>query len=238
MLRSHRGYDPGAWEASIQVALGLFPDSAEESMLAVDPNDFGVFRQERPHCTWLASKTTRLLVDLNRSSDASDVFSKFTGPLAAAERDELLASWHRPYRDAVEAEVARRIECHRCVVHLSIHTFTPRIAGRWRPIDVGLLFDPARTGEATFCEAWKVACSPISTKLRVAYNQPYLGTDDGLTTHLRGCFGDASYLGIEVEICNRFFKRRRESQMQIVDTLLQTLPANGGNKTISPKGAK
>jgi predicted N-formylglutamate amidohydrolase len=106
---------------------------------------------------------------------------------------------------------------------LSIHTFTPRINGQWRAIDVGLLFDPARGGEVDLCDRWREAISRSTPRLRVMANQPYAGTDDGLTSWLRTLFKPTSYVGIEVEVSHRYFKRGPDIQAAIVAAILRGL---------------
>jgi predicted N-formylglutamate amidohydrolase len=139
----------------------------------------------------------------------------------------LLDRLHTPYRQSVLKQLARWTQGDGRVVHLSIHTFTPRINGRWRPIDVGLLFDPARDGEVRLCDRWRESIRRTMPRLRVLANQPYAGTDDGLTSWLRTQFSSTVYLGIEVEINNRYFKRGPEIQAAVVAAILRGLTSQG-----------
>jgi predicted N-formylglutamate amidohydrolase len=88
----------------------------------------------------------------------------------------------------------------RRVIHLSSHSFTPLLDGKLRSADVGLLYDPARSGEAALCARWKRALGTALPDLRVRRNYPYAGKGDGLTAHLRRRFPDDAYIGIELEI--------------------------------------
>jgi len=87
-------------------------------------------------------------------------------------------------------------------LHLSIHTFTPVFDGKPRTTDVGLLYDPARDGEAALMKAWQRQLSQQLPELRTRRNYPYQGRADGFTTELRKKFADADYLGIEIEVRN------------------------------------
>ena len=87
------------------------------------------------------------------------------------------------------------------MVHLSIHTFTPRYRGNTRKFDIGVLFDPDRKNETRFSQRLLQALTQRGFKSRP--NEPYLGTDDGLTTMLRTMFDDTQYAGIEIELSNR-----------------------------------
>ncbi|MGB7344822.1 MAG: N-formylglutamate amidohydrolase [Pirellulaceae bacterium] len=197
-LYSHRGYDPGALDAANQFAKAL-------------------------HAELIASETTRLLVDLNRSQDNPQLYSRFTSILSDGAKAKLLSNWYLPYRQRVENELYRQIASVGRVVHLSIHTFTPKFHGQWRPIDVGLLFDPDRSTEKEFCDTWQSQINHQRPRLRVIANQPYAGTDDGFTTALRRKFPNANYAGIEVEINHRYWKRSAKSQQSVVKTLLDAI---------------
>lgn len=90
------------------------------------------------------------------------------------------------------------------VLHLSIHTFTPLWNGTMRRVDVGLLFDPARKNESEFCGLFLPELKRRLPSLCIEFNEPYKGTDDGFTTYLRTLFGDDEYLGIEIEINQKY----------------------------------
>jgi predicted N-formylglutamate amidohydrolase len=86
------------------------------------------------------------------------------------------------------------------VLHVSVHTFTPRWRNARRDVDVALLYDPARRRERAFADAWLEALAARRPDLRLRRNFPYRGEADGLTTHLRGVFGAGHYLGLELEV--------------------------------------
>jgi predicted N-formylglutamate amidohydrolase len=176
VLASHRGYDPGALELA---------------------RDFArVYRAKLFYST-----VTRLLVDLNRSEGHRQSFSRF---VPRALKPKVLASHHRPYRAALEAHVRAAIARGRRVVHLSCHSFAPRIRGMRRSVDVGLLYDPRRRNERLFCTAWQSSLQTANPKRVVRLNYPYRGFADGLTTSLRTVFADDDYLGLELEVNQRY----------------------------------
>ena len=178
-LQSHRGYDPGA--------LALARDFAK------------AFDAELVYST-----TSRLLVELNRSPSHKQLFSEATRELPPAERERLLQRYYWPYRNWVEAQVAGAAADGERVVHISSHSFTPRLHGVTRRADIGLLYDPRRERERTLCTAWRQAIIDADAKLLVRRNYPYRGTGDGLTTHLRKLHGDSRYAGIEIEVNQKF----------------------------------
>lgn len=207
-LKSHRAYDPGARAATQQIAAYL----SERELLYEEP---------------VVATTTRLLVDINRSIDNPSVWSKFTVGLPESTREDILREFYEPHRAAVRDLVDRVIAKNEVAIHLSIHSFTPRIRGQWRPLEIGLLFDPQRSDEAVYCQQWAAnfASDPvIGQRIRLRSNEPYAGTDDGLTTTLRRSHAAEAYLGIEIEINNRFYRRSPGHQVELVAQLCQGMP--------------
>jgi predicted N-formylglutamate amidohydrolase len=89
---------------------------------------------------------------------------------------------------------------HGLVIHLSSHSFTPELDGKVRDADIGLLYDPARPGEADLCERWKTSLEVCAPDLTVRRNYPYAGKGDGLTTWFRRRLPPGAYVGIELEV--------------------------------------
>jgi len=177
-----------------------------------------------------ASTVTRLLVDLNRSLGHPRLFSEFTRDLDSAERERLLDRYYFPHRTAVESWIEARVRQGDEVLHLGVHSFTPRIDGRSRTADIGLLYDPSRSSERRFCDRWKRSLHEIAPKLRVRRNYPYLGKSDGFTTHLRRTIDSPHYLGIELEVNQRVLRAeetQRSLAKMISDGLREALrPSN------------
>jgi predicted N-formylglutamate amidohydrolase len=174
-LHSHRGYDAGALVMARRLARAF-------------------------DAPLVASTTSRLVVDLNRSLDNPAVWSAVTRTLPPASRERIVARHYLPYRQKVEALVASAREARRQVIHLSSHSFTPVLDGQRREADVGLLYDPARPGEAKLCAAIRATLREREPSLRVRRNYPYAGTSDGLASWLRTRFAPAGYAGIEIEV--------------------------------------
>jgi predicted N-formylglutamate amidohydrolase len=197
-LESHRGYDPGA--------LALARDVAS------------AFGAELVYST-----TSRLLVELNRSPRHPKLFSEITRPLPAAERDRVMRRYYWPYREWVEMQARDAIDSGNAVVHISSHSFTPRLNGPERRADIGLLYDPRRQRESELCRAWQRALREENPRLVVRRNYPYRGYDDGLTTHLRRLYPDAAYAGIEVEMNQRYVLSDPSGWRALRKLLVQTL---------------
>jgi predicted N-formylglutamate amidohydrolase len=179
LLNSHRGYDPGALELARSCARCLDV-----------PLNFAT--------------VTRLLVELNRSPKHPAQFSVATKSLSDGERESLLTKHYFPYRIRVETEVKTAVDHGQRVIHLSFHTFTPKLDGVIRRADVGLLYDPRRSGEAAFCARFKQLLANRRPDLTIRKNYPYLGKSDGFTTTLRKKWNADTYLGIELEVNQRW----------------------------------
>jgi len=179
LLQSHRGYDAGALLMARELA-----------------RHFGA--------PLVYATTTRLLVDLNRSPRHPRLFSEATRCLTRARREQVVAAHHRPYRSQVEGFIRSRIAAGHRVTQVSSHSFTPVMDGVLRNADVGLLYDPARPGERELALRWRRSIRALAPDIRVRFNYPYTGTADGLIPHLRGLFPAERYLGIELEVNQRY----------------------------------
>jgi predicted N-formylglutamate amidohydrolase len=178
LLASHRGYDPGA----LTMAKALARACA---------------------APLVASTVSRLLIELNRSPWHRQLYSEVMRRAPREAKEAALERYYKPYRAELEAGVRRQIRRGSRVIHISSHSFTPRLRGVVRAADVGLLYDPARRSEKMLCERWQAALRARAPWLRVRRNYPYAGYSDGLTTYLRTRFDDAHYSGIELEINQR-----------------------------------
>lgn len=176
VLDSHQGWDPGAWDIAKYLA---------EQMKAPV---FGCF-------------TTRLLVEANRSLHNPELFSAFTSKLNEDEKSKLLNNIYFPYRTEVMDTLKTMTKP---ILHLSVHSFTPVLKGNIRKVDIGILFDPERSSEGNFSLSWKKTLEQQNPELTVKLNAPYQGIDDGFPTYLRAQFTDHQYLGIELEVNQKF----------------------------------
>jgi predicted N-formylglutamate amidohydrolase len=175
LLDTHRGYDRGALVMARELA------SALRAPLVV-------------------STTSRLLIDLNRSIGHPQLFSAATRAAPLAVREQIIARYYGPYRARAEHLVRQSVAHRRRVIHISSHSFTGELDGHVRRADVGLLYNPARSGEAELCARWRAALAALAPGLRVRRNYPYAGKGDGLTSYLRLRFPRRVYIGIELEL--------------------------------------
>ena len=200
LLPTHRGWDDGALALAQQLA--------------------GAFR-----APLFAATTTRLLIDLNRSMGHRQLHSEATRGLPLATRRDIAAQYYRPHRDAVESEVARRIAADQRVVHIASHSFTPELDGQVRQADVAWLYDPQRAGEKLFAASWLAALKRLRPDLKLRRNYPYEGKCDGLTALLRKRHAANLYVGIELEVNQRFVMQGGSAWSALQSDITQALAA-------------
>lgn len=141
---------------------------------------------------------SRLLIEPNRSQ-RHRIFSDFSKVLSHSERQRLMDGYYTPYRQQVCKDIEDVIHHNGCVLHLSLHSFTPVWQGQTRNADIGILYDPARQLE---CQVVRHVQAVLQQDpgIRVRRNYPYRGTSDGLCTSMRRQFNPTQYLGIELEV--------------------------------------
>lgn len=192
-LMTHRGYDIGA---------------------------IAVYRAMKPLAGFaLAAKYSRLLIDLNRSLKHQAVFSEFSKALLPEEKACIVEEIYQPYRDALISAITQ----HKHPLHIACHTFTPVLGGQVRHNDVGFLYDPRSPGEKAFCTRWRANLLALAPGLKVRMNYPYLGSSDGLPTHIRKSQSNPSYIGIELEVNQRHFSPDGLCQTEVVSLLKKSL---------------
>ncbi len=179
LLQTHRGWDRGALVLARELAEAL-------------------------KAPLFFATTTRLLIDLNRSIGHRQLHSEVTRSLPLAMRRDIAARHYQPYRDTVESKVARLVAAGQRVVHIASHSFTPELDGVVRQADVAWLYDPQRPGERVLADQWLAALARQRPDLKLRRNYPYEGKGDGLASLLRKRYSPDRYVGIELEVNQRF----------------------------------
>ena len=198
LLPTHRGWDPGALLLAREMA-------------------------RRCSAPLYFDETTRLLVDLNRSIGNPELHSEATRHLTLKERREILDVYYHPHRRRVDAAVAAAVGEGDRVMHVASHSFTPELNGHVRSADIGMLYDPARPGEVAFATAWIEALKVADPSLRLRRNYPYLGKSDGVTMKLRRQHPPDRYVGIELEVNQRYVEAGGPAWTKLRKTLVDTL---------------
>jgi len=185
VLSSHRGWDPGSLMLATDIASHL----------------------NTPIFTF---EISRLLIEINRSIGHRNLFSEFSSGLSQSEKNYLVNSFYLPYRTSIEEKIEELSNSGKMVLHLGIHSFTPVFKNKTRSCDMGLLYDPARIYEKQYCNLLKKNLKQKLPHFKILSNQPYKGVDDGLTTYLRQQIDQSKYLGIELEVNQRYLNRENQ----------------------------
>ncbi|MBI1890091.1 MAG: N-formylglutamate amidohydrolase [Burkholderiales bacterium] len=198
VLESHRGHDAGALPLANRLAGALA-------------------------APLFSSTVSRLLIELNRSPWNRRLYSEFTKELDREIRQEIMRRYYLPYRSKVESYISHAAEHGRRTVHISSHSFTPELNGEIRNADIGLLYDPARPCEKIFCGDWKPALREQMPELVVRTNYPYRGNSDGLPTYLRRQFDEDVYIGVELEVNQKYFLYDRPQWRRITRAVVNSV---------------
>lgn len=174
-LRSHRGFDEGALALAQEFAAAFA-------------------------APLIATMTSRLLVDTNRSPQHRSLHADALKKAPPEVLEKIRQEHYLPYRQAVSDAIDRALAKGATVVHISVHSFAPKLHGVTREADVGLLYDPHRERELAVAKRWQAALTRALPGLIIRRNYPYQGRADGFTTALRRRYRDAEYAGIELEV--------------------------------------
>lgn len=138
---------------------------------------------------FIAQAYSRLVVDCNRGPDSPDSIPEISdgtvvpgnAALGAGQRSERFRVIHEPYQAAIEKELGRRDREGRGAILVALHSFTPRMDGRDRPWQAGVLHDK---GDTRFAMAVLEALRGRSG-LIVGDNEPYAmdGIDHTIPRH-------------------------------------------------------
>ena len=165
-------------------------------------------------------------MEANRSPTNPRLWSSYTAGLSREAKADVCDRYYWPHRNAVVAAVEESLTQGARVVHVAVHSFTPVLRGEVRNADVGLLYDPTRRGERTFCLRWADLLRERVPGLRVRRNYPYLGVADGLPTWLRRRFPASDYRGMELEVGQALLASRRRDEVAagVAETLATLIP--------------
>jgi predicted N-formylglutamate amidohydrolase len=155
--------------------LGLAPAQLADH-IGWDPGAADVARRLAAHldAPLVLSGYSRLVIDCNRPPDSPDSIAEESDgvsvpgnrALTPRDRDMRREGLFRPYHQAIAQLLDRR--GGRPSLFLSIHSFTPELAGQRRPWDIAISYGRDRRLAALLLDAFKA-----DAKLVVGDNEPY-----------------------------------------------------------------
>jgi predicted N-formylglutamate amidohydrolase len=154
VLRSHWGWDPGAWDITRGVARALKASA-------------------------VGGKWSRLYIDLNRQvgdptlirTHAEGVELPWNRELSIVEVERRLQELHVPYHGEIDRLVVRRLLHGIRPLIFAVHTFTSRLGRSRREFDMGVLYTDHKE------LAWQMGRGLRADGFEVRYNKPYSGLE-------------------------------------------------------------
>ncbi len=174
---------------------------------------------------FLRQPYSRLVIDCNRDPDAMDAIPATSDEtiiarnqlLSPEDRAARVSEIHEPYHRAIAAEICRRSQTGLSTLLVSLHSFTPVMAGFVRPWQIGVLHDGANDAMALRLLAWLRA----QKRWVVGDNEPYRMDSTDYTVPRHAFAAGLGY--VEIEVSQR--ELRAESGWRAwCDALTQGLP--------------
>lgn len=192
LLETHRGYDPGAFFIAQRLAKQL-------------------------KVKLYSCRTTRLLVDVNRTLSQETLFSSLSQTLSVEEKERALNRYYWPYWDELETN-----SCSGRVFHFSIHTFTPVMKGVRRKCDIGLLYKRTDRRARAIAQRMKIFLDKHHPEILVRENFPYDAESGGIMQGLRSRHKNRDYSGLYIEINQKISRNPRRAE-RVAAALSQAL---------------
>ena len=123
------------------------------------------------------STVSRLVIDANRVPTAEEAIWTLSEAtriaanenLDPAERAHRVATYHRPFHDAVTAVLDERLSRRAETILVCMHSFTPVYLGVARPWPIGLIHGT----DQRFTRALRDALAASEPSLNIGWNEPY-----------------------------------------------------------------
>lgn len=174
-------------------------------------------------CDYLLGEISRSILDLNKNHHQEHCFSLWSKThLSEQNRQHLLDQHYFSFRTQFHKILDNHIQAGKQVLHLSIHTFNPQeITGVEHHAAIGILYDSLRHGEKEVARIWnELLCK--RTPYRVRLNYPRSGKGDNFTSYLRKQYGEADYLGLELE-CNALLLENSTNYLAFTEDLCHSI---------------
>ena len=155
----------------------------------------------RLKATAVLSRFSRLVIDPNRGMDDPTLIMRLSDGAVVpgnagvdeAERQRRIERFHRPYHDAVAAQIAAARGQGATPLIVSIHSFTPVWRGTPRPWHVGILWDRDAAVAQAMIDGFL-----SQGDLVVGDNEPYHGALEGDTLNTHGTRAALPHALIEI----------------------------------------
>ena len=161
------------------------PASVLETHIAYDPGAADLTRDiaDRLDAPYVLGGYSRLMIDVNRApGDPDSIVRENDGvrvpgneTLGETDRNARVRAIYEPYHRTVEGLLARRLATQGRQLVVSVHSFTPHLAGHARPWELGLIYNQDRR-LARWLAAEMVGQSG-DDRITLGLNEPYSPDD-------------------------------------------------------------
>ena len=165
---------------------------------------------------------SRLFIEGNRYRQSS-LFSSIMTAVDEKEKAAIIKHYWAPHIKAIEKNIQHNITLGKQTIHIGVHSFTPERNGVVRKGDIGILFNPKRPSEQKFARSLQNILHANLPSMIIRRNYPYTGYSEGLAMLLRKKFSDKQYVGIEIEINNKFIQKPSQKGKAIIKILAESL---------------
>ncbi len=147
------------------------------------------------------STFSRLLIDPNRGADDPTLIMQLSdgaiipgnANIDENERDVRFREFYLPYHDQITLQIDRCINAGRPPALVSIHSFTQKWRGAFRPWEAGLLWDRDDRLVRPVLD-----CLRRETDFTIGDNEPYSGRLQGDTMHRHGTRRGLAHVLVEI----------------------------------------
>jgi len=163
--------------------------------------DLGLRLADMLGASFVSQRYSRLVIDCNRAPQRADSIPTFSDGIAIpgnaglsqAAADARRRAIHQPYHDRIAHELDRRGHAGLESVLVSLHSFTPQMAGDRRPWGFGVLHD----GDSAFSDAVLERLTAVQAR-PVGDNLPYRMDEVDYTVPLHARARGLAYLELEI----------------------------------------
>ena len=159
--------------------------STLQTHIAYDPGAAALTRDiaDRLDAAYVLGGYSRLVIDVNRHPDDPESIVRENDGirvpgneiLADTDRNARVRAIYDPYHTTVDRLLARRLETQPTQLVVGIHSFTPVLAGRARPWELGLIYNQDRRLARWL--ASQMVDQSANDRITLGLNEPYSPDD-------------------------------------------------------------
>lgn len=184
LQKTHQGYDLGVLEIANWLSRDL-------------------------QATHIEGTISRLVIDLNRSVNHSQLFGPATQSLSLLDKKQIIRHYWEPYFQRLVKELKKGAKINE-MRWLSVHSFTPTWNHRSRRVDIGILDDLTHPKQREFSLTLQAALRRQLPSFKIYLNEPYRGFTDAIVHPVNRQIRTTHAFGICLEINQRHLQTKSQ----------------------------